>query len=61
MRAVKGMDKIRNDAVREELQIEPIMKTDKKQHLTWFGNVMRMSDERQAVGKTNKVKHGTTS
>lgn len=50
LRGVKGIsrrDKIRNEAVRSELNVEPILKSIEKQHLKWFGHIVRMEDERQ--------------
>jgi hypothetical protein len=39
-------DRIRNDDIREQLKVDNI-KTDKeKNRLRWYGNVMRMADER---------------
>lgn len=50
LRRVKGItrrDRIRNDSVREELEIEPIHNAIEKQKLKWFGHICRMSDNRQ--------------
>uniref|UniRef100_A0A1Y1M0F5 Reverse transcriptase domain-containing protein n=2 Tax=Photinus pyralis TaxID=7054 RepID=A0A1Y1M0F5_PHOPY len=50
LRRVKGitrMDRIRNEAVREELEIESIIDMTEKQKLKWFGHICRMDNDRQ--------------
>ena len=49
LRRVKGItrrDRIRNEAVREELKIEPILETIENNKLKWFGHLIRMPDNR---------------
>ncbi|CAH0558813.1 unnamed protein product [Brassicogethes aeneus] len=51
LRAVKGLtrrDRIRNETVRAELDVEPILDSIKKQQLKWFGHMVRMEEDRQA-------------
>lgn len=50
LRAVKGvtrLHRIRNEDIREELQVEPVLHTIEKQQLKWLGHMYRMKDERQ--------------
>lgn len=50
LRAIKGItrrDRVRNEIVREELKIEPILKHIERSQLKWFGHVCRMNDKRQ--------------
>ena len=50
LRKVKGItrrDRVRNEQVREELNIEPIISTIEKQQMKWLGHLHRMTDERQ--------------
>lgn len=50
LRRVKGItrrDRIRNEAVRNELKIEPILERVEKQQLSWFGHLVRMGQDRQ--------------
>jgi Reverse transcriptase (RNA-dependent DNA polymerase)/Endonuclease-reverse transcriptase len=49
LRRVKGItrrDRVRNEAVREELNVEPIMTKIKIQQLKWFGHLTRMHKNR---------------
>ena len=51
LRAVVGvsrLDRVRNSAVREELQIEPLLLWLERSQLRYYGHVMRMSDDRLA-------------
>ena len=48
LRRIKGVtrrDRVRNEVVRQELKVEPILKKIYKQ-LKWFGHLMRMNDSR---------------
>nr|CAI5851247.1 unnamed protein product [Callosobruchus analis] len=50
LRRVKGvtrMDRIRNEAIREELGVEPVLKLIEQSQLRWFGHVNRLHEERQ--------------
>lgn len=50
LRAIKGItrrDRIRNEIVRTELKVEPILSNIERQHLKWFGHLIRMEDQRQ--------------
>lgn len=50
LRRVKGItrrNRIRNELVREELEIEPVNNIIVKQKLKWFGHMCRMSNNRQ--------------
>lgn len=50
LRAAKGVtrrDRIRNQTIREDLNVEPIIESIEKQKLKWFGHMMRMGEERQ--------------
>ena len=50
LRRVKGItrrDRIRNELVRDELKVEPILKTVERRQLGWFGHLARMEDSRQ--------------
>ena len=50
LRGVQGItrrDKIRNEKVREELRVEPVLKSIERQQLRWLGHMFRMDDERQ--------------
>lgn len=49
LRRTKGVtrrDRIRNDIIREELEIEPITNVIEKQQLKWYGHLIRMQNER---------------
>lgn len=50
LRAVKGVtrrDKIRNQKVREDLKVEPILEYMDRQKMKWFGHITRMGENRQ--------------
>lgn len=50
LRAVKGVtrkDKIRNEVIRQDLKVEPIIETIKRQKMKWFGHMIRMEETRQ--------------
>lgn len=50
LRGVKGItrrDKVRNETVRQELKVEPIIRTIERQQLKWLGHMVRMDEERQ--------------
>nr|CAI5833244.1 unnamed protein product [Callosobruchus analis] len=50
LRKVKGMtrmDRIRNEAIREEFQVVPVLKLIEQSQLRWFGHVNRLHEERQ--------------
>lgn len=50
LRRVEGvtrLDKIRNEQIRENLQIESIQNTIDKKQLAWYGHLIRMPEERQ--------------
>ena len=49
LRAVKGctrLDKIRNEDIRAELQVEPLLSILKKSRDNWSGHLLRMSPNR---------------
>ena len=49
LRRIKGItrrDRVRNEVVRQELKVEPILKKIYKQQLKWYGHLMRMNDSR---------------
>nr|CAI5821113.1 unnamed protein product [Callosobruchus analis] len=48
------MDRIRNEATREELGVEPVLKPIEQSQLPWFGHVNRLHEERQ-VKKAHTV------
>lgn len=51
LRAVKGVtrrDRIKNEKIREELGVEPILQSIERQKLKWFGHMTRMEEERLA-------------
>ena len=39
-------DRIRNERIREDLQLPPISKRIEDRHLSWFGRVIRMEEHR---------------
>ena len=50
LRRVKGItrrDRVRNELVRSELKVEPLMTRIKRQQLRWFGHLLRMDENRQ--------------
>ncbi|XP_076047357.1 uncharacterized protein LOC143032623 [Oratosquilla oratoria] len=49
LRLIKGVtrfDHIRNDAIRQELEVESILEFVERAQLRWFGHVERMDQER---------------
>ena len=49
LRWIKGIrtrDRVRNEVVRQELKVEPILKKIHKQQFKWFGHLMKMNDSR---------------
>ena len=66
LRRVKGItrkDRIRNEAVREELSIESIAETIENNKLKWFGHMARMTNKRPVKAiwearSNNKRKRG---
>ena len=60
LRRVKGVtraDKIRNDVIRSELEVEPALKIIEQNQLKWFGHLQRLNDKRQVkkVWKTRTM------
>ena len=52
LRIIKGVtrcDKIRNEEIRRELEIEPILEYVERSQLRWFGHVMRMNEQQYPV------------
>uniref|UniRef100_A0A1Y1M3Z3 Reverse transcriptase domain-containing protein n=1 Tax=Photinus pyralis TaxID=7054 RepID=A0A1Y1M3Z3_PHOPY len=50
LRGVMGitrLDRCKNDIVRRELEVEPIIESIKRQQLKWFGHLMRMGEGRK--------------
>lgn len=50
LRRVKGItrrDRVRNEAIRKDLKVEPVVKTIERQQLKWLGHLVRMGEERQ--------------
>lgn len=50
LRAVKGVtrrDRIRNASIREQLKVESTLEFIDRQHLKWFGHMVRMDKDRQ--------------
>lgn len=50
LRAVKGVtrrDRIRNEQIREELEVESIHSVIERNQLKWFGHINRMQQKRQ--------------
>ena len=41
-------DKVRNEIIREEFKIDPVLEVYGKQRLKWFGHMIRMSKQRPA-------------
>lgn len=48
--AVKRTYRIRNDTVRNQLEIAPILKTIAERTLKWLGHVERMTDRSKSYG-----------
>ncbi|XP_076038148.1 uncharacterized protein LOC143023499 [Oratosquilla oratoria] len=49
LRLIKGvtrLDHVRNDAIRQELEVESIVEFVERAQLRWFGHVERMDQER---------------
>lgn len=44
---VTRMDRQRNDDIRKDLNVKPILETLEENQLKWFGHMVRMTDERQ--------------
>nr|CAI5869764.1 unnamed protein product [Callosobruchus analis] len=49
---VTKIDRIRNEAIREELGVEPVLKLIEQSQLLWFGHVDRLHEERQVKRQT---------
>lgn len=46
VRNVNRMDRMRNESIREQLEVEPVLKTIQRQQLRWFGHLCRMDEKR---------------
>ena len=46
---VRRIDRVRNSAIREELQIEPLLLKIERSQLRWFGHVLRMPTNRLPI------------
>ena len=64
LRAVNGvtrMDRIRNDTIRHELQVLPVLSHIEEKQLQWFGHLQRMKSERITKriwqAKTQRKRH----
>ena len=58
---VKRIDKIRNEHIRNSLQLESIQNTIEKKQLSWYGHLTRMPDNRQTKIIWNaRIKKGKT-
>ena len=60
---VTRMDRLRNDYIRKELEVESILELINKRKLQWFGHLARMNSERQVrkvweAGITEKRERG---
>lgn len=50
LRGIMGItkrDRIRNEEIRKELEVDPVKKTIERQQLRWFGHLSRMENNRQ--------------
>lgn len=52
-----GTDKIRNEAIRDELQVLPVLYTIEESQLKWFGHLCKMNTNKSVrkVWKTNDM------
>ena len=52
LRRIKGItrrDRVRNEVVRQELKVEPILKKIHKQQLKWFSHLMTINNSRPVM------------
>ena len=46
IRGVTRMDRLRNDQIRSDLSVKPLLKEIEERKLRWYGHVKRMDEER---------------
>ena len=45
IKVITRRDRVRNEVVRQELKVDPILKKVHKQQFKWFGHLMRMNKQ----------------